>query len=138
MNVPMPPIDQPEEEGLTRLANKLTELIDDELNRTWNKQTEVFDEDGMSQFVPTPMFFMLWVEKNTPCTILELASNSSGVFIPWWAWPTGIKMRVSRFHVEIQRGIISPWENKWGSRPNSIPPGPRTNPLEFVREAFDR
>ena len=135
-NVPWPPIDEPSVEALVRFADELTLLIDDELNKTWPKQSEVFDDSGDHHLVPTPMHFMLWAHKNTPCDIIQEASNNSQTFIPWWCWQINTQMRVSRFHVELQRNTFSPWETVWGSMPESIPAGKTENPIQHVRGIF--
>ncbi len=132
----MPPIDEPSAEELAKFANELTVLIHDELNKTWNKESHVYNETGAHEMVPTPMHILLWSENGTPCELMDLATKNAEMFIPWWAWPSGIRMRVSRFHVEIQRGNISPWETKWGERPESIGPAKVQNSLQHVRGLF--
>ncbi len=136
-NVPWPPIDEPSKEALVRFGDELTLLIDDELNKTWGKQSSVYDESGEHHFVPTPMHVLLWSHKNTPCEIMQEASNNSETFIPWWCWQINIQMRVSRFHVELQRNSISPWQTLWGTIPESIPPAMVKNSIQHVRGMFD-
>jgi hypothetical protein len=131
-----PPIDEPTEEELLRFADELSGLINDKLNKTWTKETFITDESGNEQLVPMPLNLLIEVVQSVPCAMLEDAAEAAQMHVPWWGWPSSMRIRVSRFHAEVQRHEISPWYTIWGERPNSIPPGEKTDPIKYVRGKF--